>query len=145
MFSDDEKVSFVGRFVTTLLIIISNYCLYGGFCLYYLRLRFCFHSLRRGTMNVKMCKANYRDKFRLTKSYFYARSCKWNMYYIILYYIMPMYYKKNASFLKFTIYGFEQYINPLKPELYPICYLLPLLAHHFLHVSRIRVKSLTFR
>ena len=35
--------------------------------------------------------------------------------------------------------------NPLKPELYPICYLLALLAHHFLHVSRIRVKLLTFR
>ena len=37
------------------------------------------------------------------------------------------------------------YINPLKPELNPICYLLALLAHHFLHVSRIRVKSLTLR
>ena len=36
-------------------------------------------------------------------------------------------------------------INPLKPELNSICYLLALLAHHFLHVSRIRVKSLTFR
>ena len=37
-------------------------------------------------------------------------------------------------------------INPLKPELNPICYLLALLgAHHFLHVSRIRVKLLTFR
>ena len=36
-------------------------------------------------------------------------------------------------------------VNPLKPELNPICYLLALLAHHFLHVSRIRVKSLTFR
>jgi len=36
--------------------------------------------------------------------------------------------------------------NPLKPELNPICYLLALLGvHHFLHVSRIRVKSLTFR
>ena len=36
--------------------------------------------------------------------------------------------------------------NPLKPELYPICYLLALLgAHHFLHVGRIRVKLLTFR
>ena len=31
-------------------------------------------------------------------------------------------------------------------ELNPICYLLALLgAHHFLHVSRIRVKSLTIR
>jgi len=36
-------------------------------------------------------------------------------------------------------------LNPLKPELHPICYLLALLgAHHFL-VSRIRVKLLTFR
>jgi len=32
-------------------------------------------------------------------------------------------------------------INPLNPELNPICYLLALLgAHHFIHVSRIRVK-----
>ena len=37
-------------------------------------------------------------------------------------------------------------INPLKPELNPICYLLALLgAHHFLHVSRIGVKLLTLR
>ena len=37
-------------------------------------------------------------------------------------------------------------INPLNLELNPICYLLALLgAHHFLHVSRIRVKSLTLR
>jgi len=36
-------------------------------------------------------------------------------------------------------------IKPLNPELNPICYLLALLAHHFLHVSRIRVKSLTIR
>ena len=37
-------------------------------------------------------------------------------------------------------------INPLNPELNPICYLLTLLgAHHFLHISRIRVKLLTFR
>jgi len=36
-------------------------------------------------------------------------------------------------------------INPLNPELNPICYLLALLAQHFLHVSKIRVKSLTLR
>jgi len=35
------------------------------------------------------------------------------------------------------------FINPLKPELNPICYLLALLgAHHFLHVSMIRVNGL---
>ena len=46
--------------------------------------------------------------------------------------------------------GFEfiqsYFFNPLNPELNPICYLLALLgAHHFLHVSRIRVKFLTLR
>ena len=44
-----------------------------------------------------------------------------------------------------TLFDFLQ-INPLNPKLNPICYLLALLgAHHFLHVSRIRVKSLTIR
>ena len=39
-----------------------------------------------------------------------------------------------------------KWINPLSPELNPICYLLALLgAHYFLHVSRIRVKLLTLR
>ena len=38
-----------------------------------------------------------------------------------------------------------EFLNPLNPELNPICHLLALLgAHHFLHVSRIRVKLLTF-
>ena len=36
-------------------------------------------------------------------------------------------------------------VNTLNPELNPICYLRALLgAHHFLHVSRVRVKLLTF-
>jgi len=45
------------------------------------------------------------------------------------------------------VYGADySQVNPLKPELNPICYLLALLgAHHFLHVSRIRVKLLTLR
>ena len=37
-------------------------------------------------------------------------------------------------------------INTFNAELNPICYLLALLgAYHFLHVNRIRVKSLTLR
>ena len=40
---------------------------------------------------------------------------------------------------------FQTILNPLNAELNPICYLLALLAHHFLHVSTIRVKSLTLR
>ena len=44
------------------------------------------------------------------------------------------------------MYEFWFGINPLNAELNPICYLLALLgAHHFLHVSRIRVKLLTLR
>jgi len=43
-------------------------------------------------------------------------------------------------------YPYSNDFNPLNPELNPISYLLALLgAHHFLHVSRIRVKLLTFR
>ena len=53
--------------------------------------------------------------------------------------------KSECSSLYFDIFHL-QCINPLNPELNPICYLLALLgAHHFLHVSRIRVKSLTLR
>jgi len=36
-------------------------------------------------------------------------------------------------------------LNPLNRELNPICYFLASLAHHFLHVSRIMVKSLLLR
>jgi len=44
------------------------------------------------------------------------------------------------------LFTYNTFINPLNPELNPICYLLALLGvHHFLHVSRIRVKLLTFR
>ena len=51
--------------------------------------------------------------------------------------------KKYIHFLKRCVL---EKLNPLKPELNSICYLLALLgAHHFLHVSRIRVKLLTFR
>ena len=44
-----------------------------------------------------------------------------------------------------TNLGTKTFINPLNAELNPICYLLALLAHHFLHVSSISVKSLTLR
>ena len=51
-----------------------------------------------------------------------------------------------TSTLSLTRRGKLIRINPLNPELNLICYLLALLgAHHFLHVSSIRVKSLTFR
>jgi len=48
----------------------------------------------------------------------------------------------ETSMHKMSDYEF----NPLNAELNPICCLLALLgAHHFLHVSNIRVKSVTLR
>ena len=48
--------------------------------------------------------------------------------------------------ISWTDRGRNKKFNPLNAELNPICYLLALLgAHNFLHVSRIRVKSLTLR
>jgi hypothetical protein len=41
---------------------------------------------------------------------------------------------------------YRLYINPSNAELNPISHLVALLGvHHFLHVSRMRVKSLTLR
>jgi len=64
-------------------------------------------------------------------------------------------YKMSASGSTFAVrklysaavcFVTRRVLNPLNPELNPIYYLLALLgAHHFLHVSRIGVKSLIFR
>ena len=59
--------------------------------------------------------------------------------------ILPRHYRDGRCrqhFLTKLLRG----INPLNPELNPMCCFQALLgAHHFLHVSRIRVKSLTLR
>ena len=46
---------------------------------------------------------------------------------------------------KFSRHLFQNMFNTLNAELNYICYLVALLAHLFLHVSRIRVKPLTLR
>ena len=62
--------------------------------------------------------------------------------------------KKKFSLLQLLLLGIKSFLrlrqltvkrfNPLNAELNPVCHLLALLGvHHFLHVSRIRVKSLT--
>jgi len=63
------------------------------------------------------------------------------------YYITGNTTRELTNILTLVFYGIPYDIdfNALNPELNPICYLLTLLAHHFLHVSRIRVKSLTLR
>jgi hypothetical protein len=57
---------------------------------------------------------------------------------------LPSTYTRPVSFVDVP-WPFLHF-NPLNAELNPICHLLALLVvHHFLHVSRIRVKSLTLR
>ena len=59
-----------------------------------------------------------------------------------------MYFMSNiiTIFFFIKVYMVLFLFNPLNAELNPICCLLALLgAHHFLHVSRITVKSLTLR
>ena len=69
---------------------------------------------------------------------------KYRMFRIVpcIFILLKFLHKLMHTFFKRSI---RIYINHLNPELNPICYLLALLAHHFLHVSRIRVKSLTIR
>ena len=59
-----------------------------------------------------------------------------------------IFYEKKNDYLYVSITDIKSALplNILNTELNPTCYLLALLgAHHFLHVSRIRVKLLIFR
>ena len=59
---------------------------------------------------------------------------------------LELVYKRSTEAQYIDFCSSLKLLNPLNPELNPICYLLALLgAHHFLHVSTIRVKSLTLR
>ena len=58
--------------------------------------------------------------------------------------ISQLYFGKELYMFQTDLLSIIRSLNPLNPKLNPICYLLALLgAHHFLHVSRIRVKLLT--
>jgi len=80
----------------------------------------------------------------------YWRVCGKNLNIVSMCAVSPVVHTSNSSSCqKKPLFSFpvavNNSINPLNPELNPICYLLALLAHYFLHVSRIRVKSLTLR
>ena len=62
--------------------------------------------------------------------------------------VLVSYVQDNTKCIKNSVQQNAEFLNVnlLNSELNPICYLLALLgAHHFLHVSRIKVKLLTFR
>jgi len=72
-----------------------------------------------------------------------TKICNKNIYYKSIFYLP----NSSPQDINTWTWSFSWYctFNPLNAELNPICYLMALLAHHFLHVSRIRVKSLTLR
>jgi hypothetical protein len=50
---------------------------------------------------------------------------------------------RNSRILKYVLHtntNQRKWFNPLNAELNPICHLLALIAHHILHVSRVRVN-----
>ena len=84
------------------------------------------------------------SKFVTTSCYIYIETYFLQVKCEIIVSIQALYYvpsqRKDLHKYKYRL------VNPLNPELNPICYLLALLgAYHFLHVSRIKVKLLTFR
>jgi len=112
----------------------------AGFLLYYLS-----PCDARETESFRfMC---YRISVKRLGEYFEYTTC------VVLFGTMTMFVYGMWQLLLYLVLldasrcqSFSVFINPLNPELNPICYLLALLgAHHFLHVSRIRVKLLTFR
>jgi len=93
-----------------------------------------FRLLMMGGLSPETCWASY--KYRIIKFWYIVASC-WIFLYEFYYDALIHEHQSNKN---------KHIFNPLNPELNPICYLLALLgAHHFLHVSRIRVKLLTFR
>jgi hypothetical protein len=67
----------------------------------------------------------------------------WNLWWITD--TRSLFYPSPSVLPDYQMFKTIKKFIPLSPELNPICYLLALLAHDFLHVSRIRVKSLTLR
>ena len=114
---------------------------------------------RRSPLTYFTCGVNFETKMDERLQVVFANNVIYldNYYKQLYYHNLNMYnntlfplLRHSTSFPHFlqceVTYDSLYVINPLNPELNPICYLLALLgAHYFLHVSRIRVKSLTLR
>ena len=91
-------------------------------------------------VNTYQCSPRVRKSFRAPNISLREPKCKNRNPYRAL-----VWKCEGRSPFEISVLMLEENVNPFNPELNPICYLLALLAHHFLHVSRIRVKSLTIR
>ena len=106
-------------------------------------------DFRKKVIEHEICVLNFSTSFVWNFSHY---TINWARYdeKCVLVFMYSNWYCQIVIEREFSRQVFEKYsnikFNPLNPELNPICYLLALLgAHHFHHVSRIRVKLLTFR
>jgi len=100
--------------------------------------------IRRNLLEELVCGLNFSILWN--KTYLRTEYCYKYMLTSTSEIYSALYCLLNIVCITFSYKGSGKIFNPLNPELNPICYLLALLgAHHFLHVSRIRVKLLTFR
>jgi hypothetical protein len=97
-----------------------------------LRIQFC--KLLRRQCQVSYLPSSGKNKHTRTRTHTYHVK-------VLLMEFKTLYSEGSLSRLCIL----NRHFNPLSPELNSICYLLALLDHDFLHVSRIRVKSLTLR
>jgi len=91
-----------------------------------------------GTVNI-----NTRHYFVLTKTLNIYTTLNKSVYSLSSSLVCPVRHflsTSSKSPLKSGQLRSELSLNPLNAESHPICHLLALLAHHILHVSRIRVK-----
>ena len=92
-------------------------------------------SVNRALLLLRKTECKDTSLSRLETAYNWTQSC-WFLSYFCH---QKERFKLNGLFVQFSRETVVCIINPLNPELNPICYLLALLvAHHFLHVSRIR-------
>jgi len=92
----------------------------------------------RSAHSAFMCFVSFSEQIDIT----YLYGMKW---FHLISDMLGVYWAVRTAYLNYRS-GLYKLFNPLKPELNPIFSLLALLgAHHFLHVSRIRVKLLTLR
>ena len=92
------------------------------------------------------CPTSYRTRFvegRVSIGVCVHKVLTRSMHIQIVLSVFP-FLRNNSLWLNIFMQLYD-ILNLLNAKLNPICYLLALLAHHFLHVSRIRVKSLTLR
>ena len=102
-------------------------------------LYFAHHILSNNRGTSCFCSETYQMHFEKCLPSVRLKFC-WPPFVSVVDYELYLFYTDNIQ-----IFYFSLVFNPLNAKLNPICYLLALLAHHFIHVSRIRIKSLNLR